>query len=181
MNGQPQIEAFDKMLDELQKQRDDIEANLATNSRKTKGPPKKFIINPAMYNAVIDTLTTRVRTEASQDETVQRHFSILRQLVQKVVISPSSDGKSTELTIYGQLAAIRASMHAFQAYGAGHTERHRNEFARRVRAGEFNNQSEELAYLERFRAVIAEAEAEWKLLQVSLVAGAGFEPAAFRL
>ncbi|WP_202033818.1 recombinase family protein [Agrobacterium larrymoorei] len=181
MNGQPQIEAFDKMLDELQKQRDEIEANLAMTTRKTKGPAKTFIINPAMYNAVIGALTAVVRTGASQDETVQRHFSFLRQLVQKVVISPSSDGKSTELTIYGQLAAIRASMQAFQEYSAGLTERHRNEFARRIRAGEFKNQSEKLAYLERFRAVFAEAEAEWKLLQVSVVAGAGFEPAAFRL
>ncbi len=72
-------------------------------------------------------------------------------------------------------------MQAFQEYSAGLTERHRNEFARRVRAGEFNNQSEKLAYLERFRAILAEAEAEWKVLQVSVVAGAGFEPAAFRL
>ena len=72
-------------------------------------------------------------------------------------------------------------MQVAQEYSAGLTERHRNEFARRVRAGEFNNQSEKVAYLKRCRAVLAEAEAEWKLLQVSLVAGAGFEPAAFRL
>ncbi len=72
-------------------------------------------------------------------------------------------------------------MQAFQEYSPGLTQQHRNEFARRVRAGEFNNQSEMVAYLERCRAVLAEAEAEWKLLQVSVVAGAGFEPAAFRL
>ena len=72
-------------------------------------------------------------------------------------------------------------MQALQEYSAGLTERHRNEFARRVRAGEFSSQSEKLAYLERFRAVLAEAEADWKRLQVSVVAGAGFEPAAFRL
>lgn len=94
-----------------------------------------------MYNAVIGALTTVVSTGASQDDTVQRHFYFLRQLVQKVVISPTSDGKSTELTIYGQLAAIRASMQAFQEYSAGLTERHRNEFARWVRAALFNNQS----------------------------------------
>lgn len=70
-------------------------------------------------------------------------------------------------------ASIRASMQAFQEYCAGLTERHRNEFAGRVRAGEFNNQSEKVAYLQRCRAVLAEAEAEWKVLQVSVVAGAG--------
>ena len=72
-------------------------------------------------------------------------------------------------------------MQAFQEYSAGLAERHKNEYARRVRAGELNNQSEKLAYFERFRAVLTEAEADWKLLQVSVVAGAGFEPAAFRL
>ncbi|KQQ54197.1 hypothetical protein ASF69_19900 [Rhizobium sp. Leaf311] len=113
MNGQPQIEAFNKMLDDLQNQRNEIEANLATTTRKSIGPPKTFIINPAMYNAVIGALTRVIRTAASQDDTVQRHFNFLRQLVQKVVISPTSDGKSTELTIYGQLAAIRAFMQAF--------------------------------------------------------------------
>ncbi|GAK72124.1 hypothetical protein RRU01S_23_02000 [Agrobacterium rubi TR3 = NBRC 13261] len=92
-----------------------------------------------------------------------------------------ASAKSTELTIYCQLAAIRASMQAFQEYSAGLTQQHRNEFARLVRAREFDNQSEMVAYLKRCRAVIAEAEAEWKLLQVWLVAGAGFEPAAFRL
>ncbi len=169
------------MLDDLRNQHDETEANLAMNTGKTKGPPKTFIINPAMYNAVIGALTRVVRTGASQGDTVQRHFNFLRQLIQKAVISPTSDGKSTELTIYGQLAAIRASMQAAQEYSAGLTERHRNEFARRVRAGEFDNQCEMVAYLERCRAVIAEAEAEWKRLQVSVVAGAGFEPAAFRL
>ncbi|MDH0617021.1 hypothetical protein N5D47_26720, partial [Agrobacterium sp. GD03871] len=88
-------------------------------------------------------------------------------LVQKVVIAPSPDNRRAELTIHGRLASILASMAAFQEYSAGLTERHRNEFARRVRAGEFSSQSEKLAYLERFRAVLAEAEADWKLLQVS--------------
>ncbi|MFS2324265.1 hypothetical protein U2P60_02365 [Brucella sp. H1_1004] len=84
-------------------------------------------------------------------------------MVQKVVIAPSPDCKSADLTIHGHLAAVLASMQAFQEYSTGLKERHRNDFARRVRAGEFNNQSEKLAYLERCSAVIAEAEAEWNL------------------
>ncbi|MCD4660388.1 MAG: recombinase family protein [Agrobacterium sp.] len=181
MNGQPQIEAFNKMLDDLQKQREELEASLAKTTRKRKGPPKTFVVNPSMYSAAIDALTAMVRTGVSEHDDVQRHFNFVRQLVQKVVIAPSADGKSADLTIHGHLAAVLASMQAFQEYSAGLTERHRNDFARRVRAGEFNDQSEKLAYLERFRAVLAEAEADWKLLQVSVVAGAGFEPAAFRL
>ena len=181
MNGQPQIEAFNKMLDDLQKQREELEANLASTTTKRSGPPKTFVINPAMYTATVAALTALARTGASQHDDVQRHFNFLRQLVQKVVIAPSSDGKSADLTIHGHLAAVLASMQAFQEYSSGLKDRHRNEYARRVKAGEFSNQSEKLAYLERFRAALAAAEADWKLLQVSVVAGAGFEPAAFRL
>ena len=54
-------------------------------------------------------------------------------------------------------------------------------YARRVRAGEFNDNKEKLDFLAGFRAVLAEAEADWKALQLCLVAVAGFEPAAFRL
>lgn len=125
-----------------------------------------------MYNAAIGALTAIAHTGASEQDDVQRHFNFLRQLVQKLVIAPSSDGKTADLTIHGHLAAVLASMQAFQEYSAGLTGWHRNEFARRVRVGEFKDQTEKLAYLDRFRAVPAEAEADWKLLQVSLVAGA---------
>ena len=98
-----------------------------------------------------------------------------------VLIEPSADGKFADLTVVGRLASILASMQAFQEYSAGLRDRHRNEYARRVRAGEFRDSKEKLEFLSHFRAVLAEAVAEWKVLQVSLVAGAGFEPAAFRL
>ena len=62
-------------------------------------------------------------------------------------------------------------MQAFQEYSAGLRDRHRNEYARRVRAGEFKDSKEKLVFLSHFRAVLAEAEAEWKLLQVSVIAG----------
>ncbi|MBB3946882.1 hypothetical protein GGQ73_002836 [Rhizobium skierniewicense] len=52
-------------------------------------------------------------------------------------------------------ASILTSMQAFQEHSAGLNERHRTEFAGRVRAGEFRDRAEELAYLERFRAVLA--------------------------
>ena len=48
---------------------------------------------------------------------------------------------------------------------------HMNEYAGRVRAGEFMDSQEKLEFLSHFRAVLAEAETEWKVLQY-LVAGA---------
>ena len=101
-----------------------------------------------------------------------------------VVSHAETTGKSrcpADLAIHGRLASILASMQAFQEYSSGLREQHKNDYARRVRAGGFKDRKEKLDFLDRFRAVLSEKEAEWKRLQVSVVAGAGFEPATFRL
>ena len=50
-----------------------------------------------MYSAAIAALTTIARTGASEHDEVQRHFNFVRQVVQKVLIEPSADGKSADL------------------------------------------------------------------------------------
>ena len=119
-----------------------------------------------MYTAAISALTTIARTGNIERDDVQRHFNFIIELVQKVLIRPSADGKSADLTIVGRLASILASMQAFQEHSAGLRDRHRNEYARRVRACEFRDSNEKLEFLAHFRAVLAEAADEWKLLQV---------------
>lgn len=47
-----------------------------------------------------------------------------------------------------------------------------SDYARRVEAGVFGNQKEKIDFVARFRTVLAEEEADWKRLQVSMVAGA---------
>ena len=120
--------------------------------------------------------------------------------IQTVVIGRTPGHQRDEAQVRGDTANIMASMEAFdlsehqflpatpialmariasvEIYtDAGHTERHRNEFARRVRAGEFRDSNEKLD----FCLTSVPYSLRRKLLQVSLVAGAGFEPAAFRL
>ena len=41
-------------------------------------------------------------------------ISVARQLVQKVVIAPSADGKSADLTLHGRLAAILAAQETWR-------------------------------------------------------------------
>ena len=105
----------------------------------------------------------------------------MRRIIVKVVIEPSPSGKSAELSIHGHLAAILAAQEAWQEASQGLRREHANEFGRRRKAGEFRTFQEKVAYLNRCQAILAEKEAEWMRLQVLLVAGAGFEPAAFRL
>lgn len=68
------------MLDDLQKQREELEANLARTTRKRKGPPRTFVVNASMYAAAIGAITTMARTGASQHDDVQRHFNFLRRV-----------------------------------------------------------------------------------------------------
>ncbi|OJF95658.1 hypothetical protein [Pararhizobium antarcticum] len=184
--GQLQIAAFDRLLEDLQKQRNELEGALVKSAVKRKGAAKTFVVNPSMYSAcmysaAMAALTKIARTGNTEHDEVLRRFNFIRDLVQKVLIVPSADGKAADLTVASRMAFILASMQAFQEYSAGLRERHANEFARRVRAGEFSDINEKLDFTARFCAVLAEEEADWKRLQVSLVAGAGFEPAAFRL
>nr|CAD6595657.1 recombinase family protein [Rhizobium sp. Khangiran2] len=99
---------------------------------------------------------------------------VWREIGSQVTIAPSADGRSPDLTIYGRLAAVLASMQAFQEYTTSLRAQHTNEHARRVWTGESEEQSEKLAYLNRCQAILAEKEADWLGfgLPVLLVAGA---------
>ncbi|WP_343203393.1 recombinase family protein [Hoeflea sp.] len=130
MAGQMQIEAFNKMLDELQKTRIELEADLDRAALKHSGGTRTFSINPSMYQLAMRALTAFTRTGNTEHDDVQQHFNFLRELIQKVVIAPSADGKSADLTIHGRLALILASMAAFQDYSAGLREQHKNDYAR---------------------------------------------------
>ena len=105
----------------------------------------------------------------------------MRRIISKVVVEPSADGKSADLAIHGHLAAIMAAQEAWQEASRELREQHSAEFVRKRAAGEFKTVQEKVRYLNRCQAILAEKEADWLRLQVSVVAGAGFEPAAFRL
>ncbi|WP_313193428.1 recombinase family protein [Shinella zoogloeoides] len=179
--GQPKIDAFDRMLDELQKQCEAMRQELDHVSARKKAAFKPFTLNPSMCNLMTKALTMAVRAGNSECDAVKEQFNIVRELVQKVVIAPSPDGKSADLTIHGRLASILASMKAFHEHSKAMRADFVDDYAQRLKDGELKGQKAKLDFVARFRSVLAEEEADWKRLQVSVVAGAGFEPAAFRL
>ena len=81
---------------------------MAKTAVKRKGPTKTFVVNPSMYSAAMAALTTIAQTGNTEHDKVQRRFNFIRDLVQKVLIEPSADGKSADPTIVGRLASILA-------------------------------------------------------------------------
>ncbi len=58
---------------------------------------------------------------------------------------------------------------------------HEYDFQQRLKAGEIDTEQKRKKLLDRYGEELKSKYLEWSNLQVSLVAGAGFEPAAFRL
>ncbi len=180
MAGHQKIPALDAKLDELEKQR------LALQERLEQLPPGVTsggtppVINSSMLQAAIRALK-QARLSYTGDRGSQVWIDFLRRIISKVVVEPSADGKSADLAIHGHLAAIMAAQEAWREASRELRERHAAEFVRKRAAGEFKTVQEKVRYLNRCQAILAEKEADWLRLQVSVVAGAGFEPAAFRL
>ena len=55
----------------------------------------------------------------------------MRRIIGKVVIEPSADGKSADLTIHGHLAAILAAQEAWREASRELREQHLAEFVRK--------------------------------------------------
>ncbi|WP_430246043.1 recombinase family protein [Neorhizobium sp. DAR64861/K0K2] len=178
MAGHAAIPALDHMLDELEQQRLSLAAKL-TSAPTTSTPAVSPPLNAGLLKGAIAAVKTMLSTRENGVE--ETWISITRQLVQKVVIAPSSGGKTAELTIHGRLAAILAAQEAWREVSCDLRHQQSSQFARIRFAGEFKSLADRTKFLHRCEALLAEREQQWMLLQVSVVAGAGFEPAAFRL
>nr|KDP76424.1 hypothetical protein FA04_30610 [Ensifer adhaerens] len=56
-----------------------------------------------------------------------------------------------------------------------------HEYLERLRAGEIDTEQKQKKLLDAYAEELSLKRLEWQNIQVSVVAGAGFEPAAFRL
>ena len=172
--GHAVIPALDQMLNDLEQQRLSLASQLAATP-STSAP----VVTPPLNAGMLKSAITAVKTMLSTRETgiEESWISVARKLVQKVVIAPSVDGKSAELTIHGRLAAILAAQEAWREVSRELRNQQSAEFVRKRSAGEFKSLADKTKFLRRCEALLAEREQEWMLLQVSVVAGAGFEPA----
>ncbi|WP_144353229.1 MULTISPECIES: hypothetical protein [Sinorhizobium] len=144
MTGQAAIPALDHMLDELEQQRLTLARQLDILPA-TSGPVATPPLNGGLLRSAIPAVRTMLSTR--EDAFDESWISIARQLVQKVVIAPSADGKSAELTIHGRLAAILAAQEAWREVSRELRDQQSAEYVRMRSAGAFKSLADKTKFL----------------------------------
>ena len=176
--GRPPIAAFNDMIDTYETERNALKKeldNLPVSSSNVKLPT----ISPELIKANVDSLVHVLKN--STDPSKELWFNMAREMIQKVVINPSPDNTRAELTIHGRLATIMASMAAWEEHSKIYYHEAKEEYLILLAQGKFKCIKEKIAFGDRLDKRLAKEKHVWERLQVSVVAGAGFEPAAFRL
>ena len=114
-------------------------------------------------------------------ETMQPFIVMIRRFVQKVVIAKTPGHQPAELAVHGHIVSILAAMQAATIMEERLKAMHSLDYQKRWQAGELDTEAKRKKLLGDFAEELERRKLEWANLQVSVVAGAGFEPAAFRL
>ena len=105
----------------------------------------------------------------------------MRDLIQTVVIGKTPGHQPASLQVHGDIANIMASMDVIDIMQQQFVAAAQNDLMARIASGEIDTEHKKKKLLEAYAEELLRKYPEWENLQVSVVAGAGFEPAAFRL
>ncbi len=184
--GRPHLAALDDMLDELETKRketeeklaastdpdaDDLSAKLAKLYEETEPESVELIINVWLHY---------IRNHADPD-VKQPVVDLVRRLIQKVVVGLRPGHEQASLQVHGQIASILAAMEATTIMEKQLITLHRHQYLEAEDAGLLDTEHKQKELLSAFAEELDVRRQQWRNLQVSVVAGAGFEPAAFRL
>ena len=114
-------------------------------------------------------------------QTKQPLIGIIRQLIQKVVIASTPGRQPPALEVHGRIASILAAMETAQVMEAKFRAMVDQDVLARQLSGELDTEAKKQKLLAGYAEELSRKRLEWQQIQVSVVAGAGFEPAAFRL
>ena len=106
---------------------------------------------------------------------------IVRDLIQTVVIDKTPGHQPATRHVHGDIANIMASMEVMDLMEQQFVAAAGNDLMARIASGEIDTEEKRKKLLERCGEELEHKYVEWENLRVSVVAGAGFEPAAFRL
>jgi hypothetical protein len=183
--GRPHLSALDDMLDRLEDDRKraaaaiteafDAPADVTTQLVKLQEQ-----VTPQRVRIITNTLLYYARDHADA-ATRQPFVDVVRQLVQKVVITATPGHQPPKLEVHGLIASILAAMEAASIMEERFRLLKRHEYLEKLEGGELADEEAQKKLLDAYAEELSVKRLEWANIQVWLVAGAGFEPAAFRL
>ena len=172
------------MLDQLEEKRASLNAQLTSTTSPsdlaTRLKKLKAEVSPETVELIINTTFFYMR-EHADTETKQSFIHIIRQFIQKVVIGKTRGHQPATLEVHGRIASILAAMEAATVLEKQFELVTRHDYLTRLRAGELETKQKQKQFKNAYAQELSIKRREWKNIQVSVVAGAGFEPAAFRL
>jgi hypothetical protein len=119
--------------------------------------------------------------DKGNEEAKQHLMPIVRDLIQTVVIGKTPGHQPASLQVHGSIANIMASMEVLDLMEQQFIAAAGNDLMARIASGEIDTEEKREKPLGQYAEELRLLYPEWENLQVTVVAGAGFEPAAFRL
>ncbi len=183
--GRPRLPALDDQLDDLEAAREKLAMELATTDLTAEDFQEKIAklkaqFNPANTEIAIRKLLFLARNDGDE-QAKRRLMPIVRDLIQTVVIGKTPGHQPASLQVHGDIANIMASMDVIDVMQQQFVAAAQNDLLTRIASGEIDTERKKKKLLEAYAEELLKKFPEWENLQVSVVAGAGFEPAAFRL
>ncbi|CAN7388783.1 recombinase family protein [Pararhizobium sp. LjRoot255] len=183
--GRPRLAILDDQLDELEVTREKLVLELADAEAPAEDFQEKIAnlktqFNPANVEISIRRLLFLARNNADE-HAKQRLMPIVRDLIQTVVIGKTPGHQPATLEVHGRIASVMAALDAATAMEKRFQVEKHNDYLEKLAAGELDTEQKQKKLLDAYAEELRCKYPEWENLQVSVVAGAGFEPAAFRL
>ena len=183
--GRPRLLALDDTLDRLEAERQTLENEVANFTESGPDMIAKIEELRRRHNPEETEMAMRqfmmVARKGKNEEAKRMLMPIVRQLVQKVVVGKTPGHQPASLQVHGLIASILAQMDVLDYMKSRFISEIHEDFVERLEAGEIDSEEKREMLLDIYREELLERFPEWENLQMSVVAGAGFEPAAFRL
>jgi DNA invertase Pin-like site-specific DNA recombinase len=185
MQARPPLAALDDTLDQIELQRVALasEIDAFTTSEpdmRAKIEELKQRHNPAQTELRMRHFFLQAR-RGKNDDAKRQVMPIVRSLVQKVVIGKTPGHQPATLEVHGLISSILAQMDVLDLMERRFVAEVHADFIEKLEAGEIATKEKQKKLLDSYEEELRRKYPEWENLQVSVVAGAGFEPAAFRL
>lgn len=166
--------SLDDMVDELETTVKDLKLQLE-EAKTIKPINLADDVPPEVVEQVINAVFYYMREHADA-ETKQPFINMIRGLVHQVVIGPADNGRDVELYVHGAIVSILATMDTIKAMEAEFRTAQEYQYHELMHKGVLDTEAKREKFLTLCAEELVSKRQEWADLQVSVVAGARFEP-----